>query len=95
MKEKEENLNIFLKTLKRIFVDNPENNNVIPGLENIVPKTEEDAKLIEELKASQRKIDNSFRAELKVNSLKIKHVKAQEKVDSKNKNVKNEEEIIE
>lgn len=77
--EKEKKVNI-LYVLKRIFIDNPSMNE-IPGLDNIIPTSEEEERLIEELKrdVEAREKRNVFRKELEAKSSKIKQSVQQKK----------------
>lgn len=70
--EKEKKVNI-LYVLKRIFIDNPESMSEIPGLDNIIPTSVEEERLIEELKRDieAREKRNAFRKELEAKSSKL------------------------
>lgn len=78
--EKEKKVNI-LYVLKRIFIDNPESMNEIPGLDNIIPTSAEEERLIEELKRDieTREKRNAFRKELEAKSSKVKQSVQQKK----------------
>ena len=69
--DKDKKINI-LYVLKRIFIDSEEATSEIPGLDNIVPTSVEEEKLIEELKRDieAREKRNAFRKELEAKSSK-------------------------
>ena len=92
---KEKKINPFLKALYNIFIaDSDSLGGEIPGLGKIKPENEEEEKILEALKQSEKRIDDRlFKSSLKVTPAKVRALENDKKDNSNKKKNKEEKEI--